>query len=131
MNNYDKNIENFTHKLIKEAGLDSPSPLLLDNVMNNIALNRSTVNIYKPLISLKTWYLILALILFSTTIVLTLPIKSTSYLSNWNFNINFSVTDFIPSISLSTSIIYVVGFIILFLIQTFHLRKFINRNYQI
>ena len=131
MNNNNKNIENYTHKLIKEVGLESPSPLLLENIMTNISLNSSPVRPYRPLISIKTWYLIFSLIITTTILVFTLPIQSNQYLSKLNFAFKFSFTDFIPSISLQTSLIYVGGFFIIFLIQTFYLRNFINRNYQV
>ena len=55
----DKNIEQYVHTVMKETSLESPSHDFTSKVMANVlAIDKSKVTVYKPLISKRGWVLI-------------------------------------------------------------------------
>ncbi|SNR31826.1 hypothetical protein [Lutibacter flavus] len=100
----DKNIEEFSKFILKKAGTEMPSNDFVNNVMDAINLenSKSTVTIYKPLISKQGWGLItvslIVLIIFiitNTESLLMLPSIDFSFLNKFNSinvfeNIKFS-----------------------------------------
>jgi len=66
--NGDKNIERYVQKVVKESALESPSHDFTSKVMANVlAMDKSKVTVYKPIISKTGWVLIFGGII--TTIV--------------------------------------------------------------
>ena len=57
--NEDKNIEQYVHAAIKETPLETPSHNFTANVMASVlAMDKSKVTVYKPLISKLGWVII-------------------------------------------------------------------------
>lgn len=67
----DKKLDDFTKKMIVEAGVDKPSTHFTASIMEKIQISESTLNgtFYKPLISKQGWML-LGLITLTLFIVL-------------------------------------------------------------
>ena len=129
MNKNDKYIDDFTKNMIKEVELDTPSSAFLDNVMNKISIKPEQEFVYKPLISKKNWYSIFLIIVIISFILYLFPFVNESYITNWNYSFRFSFSQFIPNISFSKSIIYVIGFLIIFFVEIYYLKLFINKSY--
>ncbi|HHH53474.1 MAG TPA: hypothetical protein ENK91_07430 [Bacteroidetes bacterium] len=113
----DKNIDKYTKELIKEIGLDSPSPNFVGTLMRNISLKKEEKFIYKPLISIQAW-IIIAIILISTIIILYFfPIINHYYFTNGFTQFNLLIKNIFQSTLLYKLILYTLGFLIIFLLQ--------------
>ena len=56
--NEEKQLDEFTRKIISDAGLERPSSIFLNNLMTKIQSVTSPVITYKPLIGKWVWWLI-------------------------------------------------------------------------
>lgn len=131
--NQDKNIEEFSKFILKEAGTEMPSNNFVHNVMNTISLenSKSIVTIYKPLISKQGWILIavslIVLIIFivtnTTESSIILPSLDVSFLHKMK-EINIFTSIKVPSIFIFSSVL----FSILVLFQLNVIKKFFDKQ---
>ncbi|NAS11843.1 hypothetical protein [Poritiphilus flavus] len=60
--NKEKILDQFIEKTVKEAGLDSPSMDFTSVVLSKLESQKSTITAYKPLISSRTWAILIAIL---------------------------------------------------------------------
>ncbi len=128
-------LDDFTKKLVKELPSEQPSSVFLNNVMNavnDIEVKESKV--WKPLISVKVWFLIVVLIIGSMLLLLkTEPIKRPEFLSKIDVSKLFSVfsTDYSFTFITSNTVIYgFLFFAIMMAIQIVYLKNYHNKQFN-
>jgi hypothetical protein len=128
-----KNIDDFSKHLIKDVGLETPSSNFVANVINtiNVQQNKSSVTVYKPLISKIGWVLIafsligLFIINYSsnTENSMQLPAVAQSFLNK------LSLLNIFESIKLSKIFTFsIILFSILVLVQLYFIKKYFYKN---
>ncbi len=121
-------------RLVKEAGLDNPSPGFMQNVMKQIEVSESkTSYVYTPLISKSGWCII-GLITVAVIFTLTfLPdtTESVSKTIDFSFLNSIHIKNPISGLVLPKTTIYGVLFLgILFFVQVTLLKKRIDRSFS-
>jgi len=125
-----KNIDRITKKIIKDGGLEQPSPDFFSNVMEAIASQSTSPSmVYQPLISKKVWMLLFVLTAAVLVLLFIFPVFSETSLINpitipeqYKFSFN------LPKMKLSKTAIYGVGFLSLFLLQIPFLKRQLNNS---
>ncbi|MHB1108588.1 MAG: hypothetical protein ACYCZ2_19700 [Lutibacter sp.] len=129
----EKNIEEFTKFIIKEANVEEPSADFLNKVMNSVKLENklSSSNVYKPVISKSVWVAIAMVIVVLCTYILT----GTSHNSIKMPNIHFTLLDEITSIDVFERIHFsdtftfsFVLFSLLVILQLAVIKNYFNRQ---
>lgn len=117
--------EMLTKKLLKEAGLEKPSLDFSANVIKAINAKRVVVE-YKPLISLQGRIIIFSLLIIS---------MAGFYFINSDLQISLEFKFFkalslpsIPTIEVSKTMSYAIGFVSLFLLQIPFLKGLMERQ---
>ncbi len=128
MDKQSNNIDKLTHNLINEAGLDNPSADFLSKVMDKIEIQKASQSIvYKPLISIKMWLLLISITIVSIVLLFNFPIINSS--SFFQFPTLSTLSFDIPEVHFSKTAIYGIGFLSLFLIQIPFLKKQIDQRF--
>lgn len=85
----EKNIEEFTKFVIKEASIEEPSADFLTKVMDSVKLENklSVSKVYKPVISKSAWGVIAITFVFFGIFILTGVSQDSMKLPNINFSI--------------------------------------------
>lgn len=117
MNNKEKELlDNFTKKMVKNSPIEKPSKSFSKNVMNvinNLEAVKST-NVYEPLISKRTWFLIISSLIVSMVLLLkTTPIKMPNFISKIDTSGISSQFSFDMSMSFTASNVTLYGFLFL------------------
>jgi hypothetical protein len=131
--NEDKNIEQYVHAVIKETPLESPSPDFTAKVMASVlALDKSKVTVYKPLISKTGWVLIFGGII-ATLVYFIINARAQVVSQPWSFGTG--VKDFIRMFSDShlfqfsrTTINVIILSTILMIIQITLLKNYLDKR---
>lgn len=126
----DKNIEKFTKDILNEIGLEKPSSLFVNNVMNLVEEPlEEKITLYQPLISKKAWFFIVACFIGIITYAFTLPYEASLFDKigiNLSTNINFN---FLQGLSFSSPVVYALStFGILVFIQIYLLKDNFNKQ---
>lgn len=128
----DKELNEFTKSVIKEADLETPSANFLQNVMSQIKAEsvQNVEVVYKPLISKIGWVFIALIIVLgffaalysgsSTSIFSDIDL---SYFNNINFNIDFP--DFKFSKIFTFSVMVLAAMV---LVQVYGIRHFYSKE---
>ncbi len=119
-------LEKITSKWVEEAGVEQPSPNFVNNVMGVIDAKASRQQVYRPLISLRGWLWVAALVVGSIALVYYLPEGQNGLFTNLEApSVSFERP--FQGVELSKTMIYAIGFLALFLVQIpFLKRKYIN-----
>tara|TARA_B100000809_G_scaffold234129_1_gene251364 strand:- start:8415 stop:8795 length:381 start_codon:yes stop_codon:yes gene_type:complete len=126
MDKQSKKIDKLVHQLINEAGLENPSSDFFNKVMDKIEAQKvSQPIIFEPLISKKTWLLIISFTIVVITLLTIYPIIDEFSLFQLPSLSNLSFK--FPEIHLSKTAVYGIGFLSLFLIQIPFLKKQIDQ----
>jgi len=125
-----KNIEEYTKKIVQEAGLDSPSSELMNNIMFAIEKQSISSRVYKPLISKNIWYVILVCAISFLLFVYLFLYQPSATILNVNALYDFIFPSQILVISMSKTMLYCFAFLSLFLIEIPFIKYFIERNFQ-
>jgi len=98
----DKNIEEITKYIIKEAQVESPSDGFLNKVMDSVKIESelSLSKKYEPLISKKVWVLIAVVFIALSVFLLTGTTENYNLISK----VDFSLLDKLPSINVFDTI---------------------------
>lgn len=129
----EKNIEEFTKYLLKEAATESPSPDFVDKVMGTIKLESSKGALldYKPIISKWGWVFIALLVIGLCTFIGTSNFENPAVLTS----IDFSFLNNVTSINLFENIYFsktftltFTLFTILVLVQLIAIKNYFNRQ---
>ena len=130
--NTDKNLENFTEKIMKETSLETTSIDFTANVMAKV-LAADRVVVYKPLISKPVWFVIFAGVcsLAGYVIIHTQP-TGESWLGNVDFDkINYSFLNSFASLKISAISFYtIVLATVMLLIQLTFLNSHFNKRFK-
>lgn len=126
----DKNIEKFTKDILNEIGLEKPSSLFVNNVMNLVEEPlEEKITLYQPLISKKAWFFIVACFIGIITYAFTLPYEASLFDKigiNLSTDINFN---FLQGLSFSSPAVYALStFGILVFIQIYLLKDNFNKQ---
>lgn len=109
-------LDNFTKKMVKDLPIEKPSNSFSKNVMNvinNLEAVKST-NVYEPLISKRTWFLIISSLIVSMVLLLkTTPIKMPNFISKIDTSGISSPFSFDMSMSFTASNVTLYGFLFL------------------
>lgn len=132
--NEDKNLEKFTDKLMKETSLDSPSPDFTSMLMAQVKateIERATV--YKPLISKRTWFIILGAIIALAGYFIFNP---GTQAAGWSPNLDLSsVNEDLKNLSafkFSTITMYSVLLLaVLLVVQITFLKNHFNKRFKV
>jgi len=127
----DKNIEEFTKYILKEANLEAPSESFVNNIMDTIAVenNKSKVTVYKPLISKVSWFLIAISLIILFVFLYKTNTESTYLLSliDVSFLDKFSDINIFKNLKLPTIFTFsCVVFSVLVIFQLHYIKKYFN-----
>ncbi|MEM6718778.1 MAG: hypothetical protein AAF611_05675 [Bacteroidota bacterium] len=125
-----KKLDQFTKEVIQDAGLSSPTPDFLTNVMAEVSKETATEKVYKPLISKVGWLIIGSLfILFS--FVLTRFSLGLSILGDWDLS-SLMIEKYKPTIEIPeipVTYAYCFFFLLIFVvIQVKLIRRQLDKN---
>ena len=131
MEKQSENIDRITKKIIKEAGLEQPSPNFFSNVMEAIESKSASPSIvYQPLISKKMWGILSVLTAVVLVLLIVFPVFSeASWISEVTLPEQFKFEFNFPELKLSKTAIYGLGFLSLFLLQIPFLKRQLNNHY--
>jgi hypothetical protein len=123
-----KKEENFTKKIIKEAGLSAPSIDFTNQVMAIVTARKVVQKAYQPLISKRAWGIVTIAISLVLLLILTIPFENESYFSALKLQerLQFSL----PQWELSKTLTYAIGFMALFLLQIPFLKHYLGKQYR-
>ncbi len=131
-NKHIEEIDAFAKKYIKEIPVESPSVNFTANLMNTISqLQTEKTIVYKPLISKKGWFVVVAAVIAVVLIsfksskesIFTMPEINLSFLEKFSFSGVFE------SVSVSTSTLYLaILFSVLIFIQIFYLKGYFEKQ---
>lgn len=125
-----KNIEEFTQKRVKEAGLEHAPIGLYQRIMNTVELIPVGQFIYKPLISRKAWIWIGVIALAVLAILLLLPWEASSYAGRLKESIDIPWANPLADLKLSKTALYAIIGIGLFLLQIPLLKRQLDKRYK-
>lgn len=128
-------LDDFTKKVMKEAGTETPSINFVSQIMDSISTERNEVLAYKPIISRLNWFFIGGITaIISIYMVLN---SSANIESRYSFlyetyldKINSFYSVFVPGNSSSIVVISFLVFIIFVLIQFVMIKKIFNQSIQ-
>ena len=122
-----KHIDKITQDWVEEAGIEQPSFGFANNVMRAIEAKAVREKVYRPLISLRGWGLVAAFFVVSVVLLYYIPIGEIPYLKNMDITNVPSIKNPFAGLEVSKTMVYAVGFLVLFLIQIPFLKKqFVN-----
>ena len=114
-----------TRKYMKEAGLDPAAEDTLMAIMDQITALNTYSLAYKPLISRKGWALILGGFVLFLIGIFWLPIER-FYLNNLPELTSFNLSEYLSGIQMSSTTLYAIGFLGLFLVQLPFLKRLLD-----
>ncbi len=122
-------------QLIKEAGTDQPSSGFLKNIMSQIELSETQKSqVYQPLISKKTWLIMILTLVLSMCGILLLSDPKDSILNaiDYSFLNDIFIKNPFSGYTLHKTAIYGILFLsALFFIQIPILKRRIDRSFSI
>ena len=121
-----KNIDQYTRSLVQKSGLDKPSTAFMGNILTAISHEAESKIVYKPLISIKSWLLILVISCAMIMVYVFGP-ESISII-DLKLADNFMPTFNLPHMSISAISLYGIVFLSLFLFQIPILKYYLERR---
>ncbi|NQX78704.1 hypothetical protein [Gilvibacter sp.] len=114
-----------TRKYMNEAGLDPAPEDTYMAIMDQITALNTYSLAYKPLISRKGWALILGGFVLFLIGIFWLPIER-FYLNNLPELTSFNLSEYLSGIQMSSTTLYAIGFLGLFLVQLPFLKRLLD-----
>jgi hypothetical protein len=129
----EKELNDFTKYVLKEADLKSPSSSFVDNVMNKIdkEVSINSQFVYKPLISKKGWFIIFATIILASLAVIKNTQTTNTFLPSWELSFLEDAVKYFQfkEIKISkTFVICAVVFSTLMMVQVLGIKHFYNKE---
>ncbi len=132
-----KKLDDFIRKAIKEVGLEKPSLDFTDLVLSKIQTEeeKSAVFKFQPILSKKTWFIIICAIitLFAYLLLGDLEMESPWFsISQLNRLTAYNLSATLPDLPISSTFIY--GFLIFtffVVVQVFMLKQRVNRSFDL
>jgi len=135
--NKDKQLNDFVKKIVKSAGLETPSDGFTQNIMSKIVAQeeKTTAIKYKPLISKRSWLIFAAItIILFTYIIFGKLDLSISWLPNIN-SVTLNKIGFMEALSqiqLPNTVVYaLIGILLFFYVQIIFLKKHLENRYTL
>ncbi len=125
-----KDFEEFTQKMIREAGVSKPSPDFTDRVMEAIAAKTVHAKVYRPLIARRTWNLLAIIAIVGLIGVYFLPVASNPFFENLEISQKIGFNFSFPEFKTSKTFTYALGFLALFLVQIPFLKHYVLKRYK-
>lgn len=126
-----KHIEHFVEKVMKSSSLEKPSFDFTAKVMSQVtSASRSTVTVYRPLISKTTWVILLLI----TAGVITYSLFSNDTTSLvWLDKLDLSkVSNIFSGIKISNTVMYsLLMFAVMLFIQVPMLKHYYNKRFEV
>ncbi|WP_203296692.1 hypothetical protein [Luteirhabdus pelagi] len=109
----------FMHSLMKNGGLERPSPDFTKNVITLIEAQASATShtVYKPLLSQKALFCIAFAFVCIPLAAYFLPTEPNKYIASINIVWNTISSLSIPEVSTSQTMLYAIAFLGLFLME--------------
>ena len=132
----DKNIEEFTKYVLKEANLETPSVNFVADVMNAVEAEKSHVIstiVYKPLISKLGWILISILIVSISIFVVTGTFETPDIVSKMSTSVldTFNSINYFERITFSSTFTFCfVLFSAFVVLQLVTINKYVNKQHM-
>ncbi|MGB5358391.1 hypothetical protein [Eudoraea sp.] len=135
--NKDKQLDDFIKKIVKSAGIETPSDGFTQNIMSKIVAQEEKITTieYKPLISKTSWFVLAAFAVFLFTFII---------FGNIDLNISWlpgidqlapnkvGFLDFLSQIHLPSTLVYGLSGLALFIyVQIFFLKKHLENRYTL
>ncbi|MGB5227420.1 MAG: hypothetical protein WBN55_04105 [Eudoraea sp.] len=135
--NRDKQLDDFIKKIVKSAGIETPSDGFTQNIMSKIVAQEEKITTieYKPLISKTSWFVLAAFAVFLFTFII---------FGNIDLNISWlpgidqlapnkvGFLDFLSQIHLPSTLVYGLSGLALFIyVQIFFLKKHLENRYTL
>lgn len=135
--NKDKQLDGFIKKIVKSAGIETPSDGFTQNIMSKIVAQEEKITTieYKPLISKTSWFVLAAFAVFLFTFII---------FGNIDLNISWlpgidqlapnkvGFLDFLSQIHLPSTLVYGLSGLALFIyVQIFFLKKHLENRYTL
>lgn len=135
--NKDKQLNDFVKKIVKSAGLETPSDGFTQNIMSKIAAQegKSSATVYQPLISKTSWLILatITLVLFTYVIFGKLDL-SIGWLPNIN-SVTLNKIGFMEALSQihlpNTAVYALIGIMLFFYVQIIFLKKHLENRYSL
>lgn len=130
--NADKYLDDLSRKVIGKSALERPSLDFTQSVMSQVeAISNSSITTYKPLISKSVW-LVITLLATSGVVYILFGAQSKSlWLQQLNLEHYISFSNWIPSLEVSQTTVYVaVLYAIMFCIQIPLLKHQLNQRFK-
>jgi hypothetical protein len=131
----EQHLDKLAKKVMRSSLLESPSMEFTSNVMTKVkAAAASDITAYKPLISRRTW--IILLVLFVGCVIysfLETDLQSLGWMDQLDFSIisKNKVTEALSGIAFSKTLAYAIGFFgLLFFVQIPIMKHYYNRQFE-
>lgn len=131
-----KYLDELSKKIIKEAALESPSFNFTDAIMSQVGTlsAKSSVTIYRPLISKNGW-LVIAIVFITLLVIMVMSTEgySLDVLNKLNFSIisNNKITEAVSSITVSRTFTYSIALFGLMLsVQIPWLKNHLDKRFE-
>ncbi len=110
MEKQSEHFDDFTRRVVREGGMQSPSPQFFENVMHAIEGDKKVSKAYKPLINGKGWVFVVLAIAACFTLLYFNPIEGGSWLQSKGIDVSqyFSLSDTLGSIEVSKTLVYCI-----------------------
>lgn len=135
--NKDKQLNDFVKKIVRSAGLETPSDGFTQNIMSKIAVQeaKTTAIKYKPLISKRSWLILAAItIILFTYIIFGKLDLSISWLPNI-YSVILNKIGFMEALSQihlpNTAVYALIGILLFFYVQIIFLKKHLENRYAL
>ncbi|MEO8712304.1 MAG: hypothetical protein ABI405_09290 [Parafilimonas sp.] len=132
--NTDKDLEKLVEKVMQETSLENPSTGFTSKVMFEVlSAKMNDATVYKPLISKKSWFIILGIII--VLIVYTIisgNVQSVSWYQNLDFSIKANdILKNLPVIKFSVITFYAIALLpVMLFIQIKLLKNYFNKRIE-
>jgi hypothetical protein len=133
--NKDKQLNDFVKKIVRSAGLETPSDGFTQNIMSKIVVQeeKTTAIKYKPLISKRSWLILAAItIILFTYIIFGKLDLSISWLPNIN-SVTLNKIGFMEVLSQihlpNTAVYALIGIMLFFYVQIIYMKRHLDNRF--
>lgn len=123
MENTHDNLEQITNEWVEDAGLEQPSANFVRNVMDVIDAKATSKVVYRPLISVKAWMWVAALLIGSIALIYFLPEGQNRLFEGLDTASLPTINRPFSGVEISKNMVYAIAFLALFLVQIPFLKK--------
>ena len=123
-------MDKFTKKWIRDGGLEKPASNFSELVMKTITESQKVVPVYRPLVTVKGWLFIAAILIGVGVFLYYNPSESNKWIDGIINKKEISFDLPFEQIQVSKTMFYALGFLSLFFIQLPFLKRLVEKKYQ-